>query len=149
MEEMKKPFTMDLDYAKLVKEGEEERKASQEKMTKPFVMDLDYAKSENKLYLILIVYSRIDGEDMHDFEFVTGRQNVYDRIKELLTANERGEEVDAMKSLIFVDSPKVQISKKLSLYRFMKDMKINDKVIDESSFDIQDYYYEEENGNEE
>ena len=54
-----------------------------------------------------------------------------------------------MKSLVFVDSPKIRISNKLNVYTFMKDMKFSDKIVDESSFDIQDYYYELEENDEE
>lgn len=150
--EMKKPFSMDLNYAKLIEEGEEERKERQkEKLTKPFTMDLDHAKAQDKLYLILLVFNHNydGGEDTRDFEFIHGRQFTYDRLKQLLTDPNTEEQLDAMKSLVFVDSPKIQISKRLSVYQFMRDMKINDKVTDNSSFDIQDYYYELEENNEE
>lgn len=143
MEEMKKPFSMDLDYAKLIEEGEEERKVRQEnKMVKPFTMDLKMAKSGEKMYLVLYVYTCQIGEDVHDFEFIVGRQATYDRIKELLTSSDEDEQLDAMRSLVFVDSPKIQISKRLSIYSFMKDMKLNNKINDDTSFDINDYYYE-------
>lgn len=151
--EMQKPFSMDLNYAKLIEEGETERKERQEadKMTKPFTMDLDYAKSQDKLYLVLLVFNHNydGGEDTRDFEFIHGRQFTYDRLKQLLTDPNADEQLDAMKSLVFVDSPKIRISNKLNVYTFMKDMKFSDKIVDESSFDIQDYYYELEENDEE
>ena len=149
MSELQKPFTMDLNYAELIKQGEDERKLRKEnKMVKPFTMDLDKAKSGDKMYLVLYVYTSQDGEDIRDFEFITGRQNTYDRIKELLIATEDCEQLDAMKSLVFVDSPKIQISNRLNAYTFMKDMRLNNKIVDDTSFDINDYYYEVDNNEE-
>lgn len=150
MSEMQKPFNMDLDYAKLIEEGKEERKARQEnKMVKPFTMDLQRAKAGEKMYLVLYVYTCQSGEDIHDFEFIIGRQDTYDKIKELLINSDTDEQLDAMRSLVFVDSPKIQISNRLSIYSFMKDMKFNGKIDDDTSFDINDYYYEVEVENEE
>lgn len=141
---------MDLDYAELIQEGEQERKQRQEnKLTKPFTMDLQAAKAGEKMYLILLVYTCQDSEDVHDFQFIIGRQATYDRLKELLQNSDNDEQLDAMKSLVFVDSPKIQISKRLSVFSFMRDMKLNNKVIDDTSFDIHDYYYEMEDNDEE
>ena len=50
-----------------------------------------------------------------------------------------------MKSRVYVDAPDVQISRKVSFYIFMKNMKVTGRVVDDTSFDIEDYKYDEEN----
>lgn len=95
----------------------------------------------HKKYLVLLyITSTVDNlEDGKDFFFENGRQATYDRIKHLL---ENDWQVDCMKSLVFVDSPKVTIATRTSVYTFMKDVREQKKVIDDTSFDIEDYYYE-------
>ena len=94
-----------------------------------------------KLYLLLlIITSDVDNqEDENTFKFIKGRQEVYDYIKGELEA---GVNLDCMKSLVLVDSPKISISKGVSVYSFMNDMRERGNVIDVSSFDIEDYFYE-------
>ena len=84
-----------------------------------------------------------DSENVRDFAFVTGRSVVYKMLRDYLTADS-DLQLDAMKSRILVDSPKVQISHPYSVFAFMRDMKEKLLVTDDTSFDIYDYYYDEE-----
>lgn len=98
----------------------------------------DYDKNE-KLYLVLW-YLDTNSEQEHIFEFVKGRQATYDYIKELLKDDEFGPLVDINKSRVLADSPKIQISHYVSIYRFMYDMKYKNLIEDDdSSFDIEDW----------
>lgn len=139
--EMVKPFVMDKEFAQSNEED------SKPEMVKPFVMD-DLKRSNNgkdKLYLVLFYIDCQDSSEYRqEFQFVKGRQELYDIIKTYLTNDLSVEQVDAMKSLVFVDSPKVQISHKYSIYAFMRDMKERDLIKDDTDFDINDYYYEEQ-----
>lgn len=143
-DEMEKPFTMDLDYAK--SQAEKQSKPVRKPMVKPFRMDP--AANKEKLYLILLyIYdSNSDTEYAQEFQFIKGRQQTYDTLKTYLEMEDL--EVDAMKSRVLVDSPKVSISHKYSVFAFMRDMKERLAVEDNTSFDINDYYYEEDEENE-
>lgn len=127
--DMIKPFVVNN------KTGEEK------KLIKPFVVN--DKSSKLKLYLILKYYnSGNDGaEDYRDFEFFNGTtSDVYAHLKlEIETSTD----FDVMRSRILVDSPNISISHKCSIYTFMKDAKDTGRVIDNTSFDIQDYYYDE------
>lgn len=57
--------------------------------------------------------------------------------------------LDIMRSRILVDSPKIRISTKCSIYSFMKNMLTTGKVIDKTGFNIDDFYYEQEEDEEE
>ena len=98
----------------------------------------------DKLYLILwYIDTDSDSEQQQLFEFKTGRQETYDYIKEMLKDEEFGKHVDVMKSRILADSKGIRISHKVSIYKFMFDMKYGDKVEDnDSSFDIEDWKYD-------
>lgn len=127
-----------------VKIQSEEKKIPEEKSTLQRMFNIlpPGSKDPNrKLYLLLLVITgtKDNEEDEHTFKFIHGRQEVYDFIKKDLEA---GVEIDCMKSLIIVDSSRVPISKGVPVYTFMKDAKDRETVIDVSSFDIQDYYYE-------
>ena len=115
--------------------------AAKKTMIKPFeILAEGAADPTRKLYLVLLyIGSDSDNEeDTKDFFFVKGRQAVFNAIKDAL----ENYNVDAMRSLIFVDSPKVTISTKTTVYQFMKDMINTNKVINDTNFDINDYYYE-------
>lgn len=132
---MVKPFTVNIN-----KSGEIISEKKQiEKMIKPFVIE---EAPKTKLYLVLKYYSvnSDNREDYRDYEFFTGTtQEMYDHLKMEL---ENSDEFDAMRSRILVDSPNITISHKCSVYLFMKDAKDIGKAVDESSFNINDYYYE-------
>lgn len=100
------------------------------------IRGVSYDTEPDKTYLILI-----DGESeekkFRDWELVIGRQAAYDYIKNMLLSEYA--DIDIFKSKIIVSSDKVKITDGISIYKFMKGMKNNDKVIDYSSFDIEDY----------
>ena len=107
--------------------------------TEGLIRGVSYDTEPEKVYLILI--DGIDKEDdtkpYRDWELVTGRQAAYDYIKSMLE-NEYII-INVEESKIIVDSEKVKISDGVSIYAFMENMKENDKIIDYTSFDIEDY----------
>lgn len=107
--------------------------------TEGLIRGVSYDTEPEKTYLILIdgVENDNEGKPYRDWEIVTGRQAAYDYIKSMLE-NEYVI-VNVEESKIIVDSPNVKITDGVSIYAFMKNMKDNDKVIDYSSFDIEDY----------
>ena len=113
----------------------------QEKI-KPFTMDEN--KSKEKLYLILAYYDSLveNGEDEKDWEFFRGTtQGLYDHVKLMMTSDKR---FDAMRSKIFVDSPSITIgSANTSVFRIMLELREKGRVVDDTSFDIRDYYWDE------
>lgn len=105
------------------------------------IRGVTYDTEPEKTYLILIAGEYIkDGEDeqeLKDWAFVIGRQKAYDYIKELVTSEYLN--IDIIESRIIVDSDQVKVTEGISLYEFMKVMKLEDKVVDWSSFDIEDF----------
>ena len=146
---IQKPFTLDEDYAKLVENAQKAEVITEDGKTlkKPFLIESkEKSDGSTKLYLVLLYFESKsdDCENVRDFAFVTGREIVYKMLKEYLE-NDSDLQLDAMKSRVLVDSPKVQISHPYSVFAFMRDMKEKLLVTDNSSFDIYDYYYDEEN----
>lgn len=132
--ELIKPFTMKL---------EEEQK----ELIKPFKVDESLVTE--KLYLLLLVFSHDEYEDERTFEFIEGTSaEVYNYIKMLLE-DDNDLKLDLKKSTILVDSPRVTISKRINLYKFMKNVIVTGKVIDDSGFNIDDFYYGDEDDEEE
>ena len=110
-------------------------------------------EDDNKKYLILITGEEYSNENIEyrSWEIIESRQMTYDWIKELLLNGDEnnGFIFDIMKSKVLVDSENVPLSKAISVYRFMILMKTEDKVVDDSTFDIEDYAYNlEEEGKE-
>lgn len=103
---------------------------------------------DEKTYLVLLVgENRDDGStEFKDWNFVVGRQEVYDHIKSFIE-NEYVF-IDVHKSYIISNSSTVTIDKKISIFKFMVTMKENDAVKDDTSFDIHEYAYEDEEENE-
>ena len=103
-------------------------------------------EDDNKKYLILITGEECSNENIEyrSWEIIESRQMTYDWIKELLLNGDEnnGFIFDIMKSKVLVDSENVPLSKAISVYRFMILMKTEDKVVDDSTFDIEDYAYE-------
>ena len=105
-------------------------------------------------YLILIEgeYVSNECENYKSFEIITGRQATYDFIKNILENQKRDEYccefiMDVSKSKIISEppvitdkTPRITLSNMLSVYLFMKIMKEKGKIIDDTSFDIEDYY---------
>lgn len=100
---------------------------------------VSYDTEPEKLYLILIEGSENDneGKDFRDWEIVEGRQAAYDYIKNYLESDFVS--IDVYKSKIIVSSEKVKVTDGITIYEFMKVMKEKEKVIDYSSFDIDEY----------
>lgn len=107
--------------------------------TEGLVRGISYDNEEDKVYLILIDGEETDNESKkyRDWEIVTGRQQAYDYIKSILESEFAIIDVD--RSKIIVSSDKVKITDGISIYKFMKAMKDDDRVIDYTSFDIDDY----------
>lgn len=107
--------------------------------TEGLIRGVSYDTEPEKVYLILIDGIEKDNESQpyRDWELVTGRQAAYDYIKTMLE-NEYVI-VNVEESKIIVDSVNVKITDGVSIYAFMKNMKENDKIIDYTSFDIEDY----------
>lgn len=103
------------------------------------VRGVSYDTEPEKEYLILIDGEEIDnyGSRFRDWEVVVGRQKAYDYIKNMLENGYVSINVDTSK--IIVNSEKVKVLNGLTIYEFMKAMKDEEKVIDYSSFDIEDY----------
>ena len=113
---------------------------NQQVNTEGLVRGVTYDPEETeKTYLILIDGEELDNEGrrFRDWEIITGRQATYDWIKNMLE-NEYVM-IDVDKSKIIVSSEKVKVTDGISIYDFMKAMKQKDKVIDYTSFDIDDY----------
>lgn len=112
-------------------------------LTRPFEYEDQTPKT--KLYLILKYYNSGDdgAEDYKDFEFFTGTtQELYDHLKLEITTEDN---LDIMRSRVLVDSPKITIAHKFTIFAFMKNAYDNGKVKNNTSFDIMDYYYETDN----
>ena len=95
-----------------------------------------YDTEPEKTYLVLIDATDIESEEQYqEWRFIEGRQKAYDYIKGRIENHYIT--VDVHKSLIIVNS--VKINEGISVYSFMKVMKETEKVIDYTSFDIEDY----------
>ena len=107
--------------------------------TEGLVKGVSYDTEPEKIYLILIDGEEVgeDGKLFREWEFKEGRQAAYDYIKNILESPYIS--VDIMESKIIVSSEKVKVTDGISIYEFMKAMKENNKVIDYTSFDIEDY----------
>lgn len=143
-EKLTKPFTINI-----VRGDQEtttnETTVNEEEINTETVEQEEVIAPKEKLYLILKYYnSGEDGaEDYRDFEFFTGTtQALYDHMKAEI---EVSDDLDVMRSRVLVDSHNITISHKCSIYVFMKDAKDTGRVIDNTSFDIHDYYYETDN----
>lgn len=145
-----KPFSMIItdDDIRAV-EGEEAVQKRHENLQK--MITIDETMVQNKEYLLLteFVLSDDNAENERNFEFITGTTaDIYNHIKNMMfDGNVAG--LDIMHSYIIVDSPKVSISKRITIYKFMKNAIVTGKVIDESGFDIEDYFYEDPDESEE
>lgn len=112
------------------------------------VRGVTYDTEPEKTYLILMDgLERGEGSEgetlrpIRDWEIKVGRQQAYDYIKNMLESEYA--EFNIYKSKIIVDS--ITFKDGVSIYEFMKNMKEGDKVIDYTSFDIEDYTYTVDN----
>ncbi len=143
--EMIKPFTRPEENIEVnIEKKDTVHKEEQPKLIKPFTR---VETPSTKLYLVLKYYDEkdLDGEEIRDFEFFEGTsQDLYDYLKAEIEADS-DTQLDVMRSRILVDSPKISISHKCSVYMFMKDLRNRGVVMDDTSFDIEDYFYSFEN----
>ena len=139
--EMIKPFTRPEENIEVnIEKKDTVHKEEQPKLIKPFTR---VETPSTKLYLVLKYYDEkdLDGEEIRDFEFFEGTsQDLYDYLKAEIEADS-DTQLDVMRSRILVDSPKISISHKCSVYMFMKDLRNRGVVLDNTSFDIEDYFY--------
>lgn len=119
--------------------------STQQPMVKPFTTKFT---PKEKLYLILKVSEVVtcaDNQDpvINEFEYFIGTtQQLYDALKpEIENADCK---LDVEQSLVLVDSPNIRISHICTVAMFMKDVRDTGKVIDDTSFDINDYTYNTE-----
>lgn len=143
-----KPFSMVLtDNDILDIEGQEGLETRQLNLIKPF--EMDERMMQEKEYLLLLVFTADEYEDEKTFEFITGTTTqVYNRVKQIMGKDNECC-LDIKKSSIIVDSPKVSISKRISIYKFMKNAIVTGKVIEDTGFDIDEFYYEDSEDEEE
>ena len=138
---MIKPFTRPEENIEVnIEKKDAVHKEEQPKLIKPFTR---VETPSTKLYLVLKYYDEkdLDGEEIRDFEFFEGTsQDLYDYLKAEIEADS-DTQLDVMRSRILVDSPKISISHKCSAYMFMKDLRNRGVVLDNTSFDIEDYFY--------
>lgn len=96
-----------------------------------------------KMYLILSEYSYDDSEDqiIHDWELFYGTtQDLYDHLKLLIT--DEGVNYDVMKSRLLVNGENTRLKNNASVYQFMSMQIERGNVVDETDFDIEEYYYD-------
>lgn len=104
-------------------------------LNKPHSM-VQFSDPSEKEYLLLIIGEMPDEKEFRDFEWVTGRQSVYDFIKGLLDTDAYNGIVSLTKSKIIVEGEPIESAKKL--VDFIKYVIDND-LIDDPGFDISDY----------
>lgn len=105
------------------------------------------------LYLLLLEHHlKYDDneENYRDWLFIKGRQSAYDHIRSILLEEDDSPvdsilDIDA--SLIYADNPhipvesnKLRLSNGISIYKFMKDCYVLQKVKDEGGFDIEEFH---------
>lgn len=106
-------------------------------------------QGENILYLLLIEgdYTDDSAEVYRFYEFITGRQEAYDKIKDLLEYEDENYRINVDTSIIYAENPNIKnsrlkLSNGITFYKFMTDCVVLGKVKDESSFCIDDYHQE-------
>lgn len=111
-----------------------------EKLQRPFTTK---NTPQIKMYLILSEYSYIENPDqiIHDWELFYGTtQDLYDHLKLLIT--DEGANYDVMKSRLLVNGENTRLKNNASVYQFMSMQIERGNVIDDTNFDIEDYYYD-------
>lgn len=84
----------------------------------------------NTRYLILY-YLEEDGKELQNFEIIKGRINAYTFLKDLV------EVIDLKESKVLTDN--VPLKDAISVYEFMKHVS---ELIEDETFNIDDYYIE-------
>lgn len=103
-----------------------------------FTDDREKVPNERQ-YIVLLRGDVRDNESLEyrDFEWVVGRQKLYDYLKDLIV-NEEDVVINIHTSIILSETHK--ITDHLTVYEFMKAAK--NMVIDETGFDIEEYNIE-------
>lgn len=108
-----------------------------ENLEKPFT------RQETKMYLILSEYSEVDTDEQisHDWEIFYGTtQELYDKLKIMI--EDESMHYDVMKSRLLVNGETARLKTNVSVYHFMSMQIERGNAVDETGFDISDYYYE-------
>lgn len=96
-----------------------------------------------KVYLLLLTYDvpEEDGEFNQKWEFVKGRENAYKRIRdEIIESFETNHPLIIDESFIAVDTMKMKITDSKPIHKFMKDVVARGQVIEDTGFNIDDYF---------
>lgn len=97
-----------------------------------------------KIYLLLLTYdvSEEDGDFNQRWEFVKGREAAYNRIKEeiIYSFEKTNHPLIIDESFIAVDTMKSKITDSKPIHKFMKDVITRGQVVDNSGFNIDDYF---------
>lgn len=110
---------------------------------------------DDVIYLLLLQFcpTSDNEENIREWCFKKGRQYTYDFIRDLLLGEDKDSEstLDVDASIIYADNPhipqeanKLRLSNGISIYKFMKDCYVLQKVKDEGGFDIEDFHVEED-----
>ena len=83
---------------------------------------------EEREYLLLYYATDERGEDIKSFEFLTGRTETYEFIKNII------ESLDIHESKVIVET--VTLKEMISVYEFMKHISM---LLEDTSFDIEDF----------
>ena len=95
-----------------------------------------------KIYLLLLTYdvSEDDGDFNQKWEFIKGREAVYNHLKDLIIDSfETNHPLIIEESFIAVDTMKMKITDSKPIHKFMKDVIARGQIIDKSGFNIDDY----------
>ena len=114
-----------LDNPDIVKNGNSNEDPEEGSVVEQFKQTFGAEKS--KVYLVMLWFSL----EHHDWELCDTRQDAYDYIKTHI------EEIDLVES--FVLSSETMLKESINAGQFMLHMIDNDFIIDETSFDINDY----------
>ena len=109
---------------------EEELEARKEQIEKGELFVPAKETPKKKTYIVLYIGTDEDGKDIKSFEVIEGRKETFDFIKGIV------EYIDIHESKVLTDN--VSYSDAASIYDFMKYVS---SIIEEDSFDIEDYNY--------
>jgi len=100
---------------------------------------LEFTGTDPDYVMYLLLLKDLDDDDtdpLQTWEVHMGRQDTYDHLKDFIMADF----IDVSESFIYsTESTNRNIADVITVYRFMKLMKDNDLVIDNSGFDIDSY----------
>ena len=116
-------------------------------MAREAIIFIEAENPDKKVYLVLqenMLNDDSNEEPTRDWRIVIGRQALYNLLKGYLEYSDTTPE-DIMNPVYsFVVEINMPITKAVNVCKFMKMMKEEGKVVDNSDFNIADYYYEED-----